>query len=483
MRINYKENRTAYFELLSKSQLEDLHIASLEVLERTGVKILSQEARDLLKKSGAIVAEHSEIVKIPSRLVERALASSVGHVSISDRNGKPSLHVGGYHSYFGTGSDTPFIIDGETGEKRKAIKEDIARASRLCDALPNIDFVMSMGLVSDVPSQSSFLHEFEAMIVNTKKPIIFCSRDRKDLLKAVEIAALVAGSFLKLQESPFIIHYAEPISPLTHYKDPLEQLAYCAENFIPIIYTPGLSAGATAPVTLAGAVVVANCENLSGLVIHQIINPGAPFIYGGTVTRLDMSDGAYTHGTPEHFLGSCARAALGHYYNLPIFGVAGRTDAKILDPQAGIEASISILMEALSGANLIHDMGYMATGQITSDDMIVMCDEIIALVKRLLRGFEVTPETLAVDVIDQVGPGGCFLDHDHTIMNFRKEFANLKCMDRKSLATWDKEGGLNFNEKVRRHVKKILNDYMPEQLDKELCKRIQTMVLLAEKET
>jgi trimethylamine---corrinoid protein Co-methyltransferase len=482
MRVNCRENKSPYFELLSQTQIEDLHVASLEVLERTGVKILSNSARELLKKAGAITNDTNDIVKIPSRLVDRALSSATHYITLANRSGEPFLKVGGYYSYFGTGSDTPYVLDGATGQKRKAVKDDVARASRLCDALSNIDFVMSMGLVSDVPTNASFLHEFEAMLLNTKKPILFCSKDRKDLSNAVEIAALVSGSLGKLQENPFIVHYAEPISPLTHYKDPLDQLEYCAQNFIPIIYTPGLAAGAAAPVTLAGAVVVVNCENLAGLVIHQLINPGAPFIYGGTVTRLDMSDGAYTHGTPEHFVGSCARAALGHYYNLPIFGVAGRTDSKILDAQAGIEASISILMEALSGANLIHDMGYMATGQITSDDMIVMCDEIIALVKRLLRGFEVSPETLALDVINQVGPGGCFLDHDHTFKHFRNEFLILKCMDRKSLATWDREGGESFAAKVRSRVEKILVEHKPEPLDKTLSDRIREMVLSAERD-
>jgi len=479
MRINYRANQTPFFQFFSTSQIEDIHNTTLEVLERTGVKIISTWAKDLLKNAGATVLNEN-IVKIPSRLVDRTLSSSSHRISLANRKGERQLNMEGYRSYFGTGSDTPFVLDGNTGERRRALKEDVARSARLCDALPNIDFVMSMGLVSDFSSQSSYLQEFVAMLLNTQKPIVFCSRDRKDLSKALEIASLVAGSMSKLQDNPFIVHYAEPISPLTHYQDPLEQLAYCAENWIPVIYTPGLSAGGTAPVTLAGAVVVANCENLAGLVIHQLVNPGAPFIYGGTVTRLDMATGAYTHGTPEHFLGSCARAALGHYYKLPIFGVAGRTDSKLLDPQAGIEASISILMEALSGANLIHDMGYMATGQVASDDMIVMCDEIIALVKRLLKGIEISTETLAKDVIHNVGPGGCFIDHDHTLIHFKKEFAILSCMDRVDLGSWVNEGKVSFTDRVRKRVEDILKEPTPEPLDKGLIQRINNIAHIPE---
>jgi trimethylamine--corrinoid protein Co-methyltransferase len=479
MRINYRSNQTPFFQFFSTSQIEDIHNTTLEVLERTGVKIMSPWAKDLLKNSGATVLDEN-IVKIPSRLVDRALSSSSHRISLANRKGERQLNLEGYRSYFGTGSDTPFVIDGNTGEKRQAIKEDVARSAKLCDALQNIDFVMSMGLVSDSSSQTSFLQEFVAMLLNTQKPIVFCSLNREDLSKAVEIASLVAGSMSKLQENPFIVHYAEPISPLIHHQDPLEQLAYSAENWIPVIYTPGISAGGSAPVTLAGAIVIANCENLAGLVIHQLVNPGAPFLYGGTVTRLDMATGEYTHGTPEHFLGSCGRAALGHYYKLPIFGVAGRTDSKLLDPQAGIEASISILMEALSGANLIHDMGYMATGQVASDDMIVMCDEIIALVKRLLRGIDISTETLAKDVIHNVGPGGCFIDHDHTLNHFKKEFSTLSCMDRMSLGSLEKGGTNSFTDRVRKKVEGILKEHTPEPLDKELIQRINDIAQIIE---
>jgi len=475
MRANYQANRSPFFQLLSTSQLEDLHNASMEVLERTGVRIMSPGTRELLKNAGARV-HNGDVVKIPASLVDRALASAPNRLVLANRKGERRLFIEGYRVYFGTGSDTPFVLDAGTGQRRKAVKEDVARAARLCDALPNIDFVMSMGLVSDVSSQSSFIHEFEAMLVNTQKPILFCSRDREDLSRAVEIGALVAGSMSNLQEKPFIVHYVEPISPLIHHKDPLEQLVYCAKNWIPVIYTPGVSAGGTGPVTLAGAVVLANCENLAGLVVHQLVNPGAPFIYGGTVTVLDMARGVYTHGAPEHYVGSCARAALGHYYNLPIFGVGGRTDAKIFDPQAGIEGSISILMEAFSGAHLVHDMGYMATGLVASDEMIAVCDEIIALVKRLLRSMEITTETLAVDVIHQVGPGGYFLDHDHTLANFRKEITSLRCMDRRSLSAWETEGKISFMDNIRKRVEKILNEHTPEPLEDGLLRRIEEMV-------
>jgi trimethylamine--corrinoid protein Co-methyltransferase len=231
-------------------------------------------------------------------------------------------------------------------------------------------------------------------------------------------------------------------------------------------------AGGTAPVSLAGTLAIGNAELLSGLVIAQLKRKGTPFIYGGTFTVMDMSTTIFSLGAPELSLLCGALADMAHYYKLPVFGAAGLTDAKVLDQQAGIEASMSCLLSALTGSNLVHDIGHMESGLAASYEMIVMCDEIVSMVKRVMKGVEVNDESLAVDLIDRVGPGGYFVAEEHTLRHFRAEQWRPQFLDRSNYYRWNKDGKLTLGDKLNRKVKKILNEYSPEPLDPELIKEI-----------
>ncbi len=456
-RSNYRANRTTQFRVLSDEQIEDIHLSVLEVLERTGIKVHSEEALAVYKKAGARVKGNQ--VWIPSWLVEEAVRRAPSRVTLCARDGRRTVLLEDHKIYYGTGSDCPSIRDLSTGEVRRFQKKDIEEAARISDFLPHIDFHMSLGLMSDVPTETYFRHQYVAMLRNCTKPIVFTSADRNCLSDIIEIASANSGGLDELQKNPTLCLYAEPSSPLNHSKNAIEKLLLAAEKRIPVIYTPCPIAGATVPMTLAGALVVAVADSLSGLVAAQFSAPGAPFIMGGVLSTMDMSSTIYTYGSPEFSLLEASLTDLAHFYRLPMFSTAGCSDSKIFDEQAAAEAMMSILASALSGANLIHDVGYLETGLIGSFEMLVAGDEYIAAAKHFAKGVEVNPDTLAVDVIHKVGPGGNFVAEEHTRRHFREVEWFPKLMDRQNLSNWQLSGSKTMRQRVNERAKEILSSH------------------------
>ena len=471
MKSSFQAYETPQFRILSDDQIYEIHLASLEILERTGVNVYEKEALSLLGDAGARIGKN-ERVRIPSYMVENALQTVPKRVTLCGRDGSRKVRLEGNKSYFGTGSDCPNILDSFTGKRRPMTKEDVAKAAQLCDYLPNIDFFMSLGLASDVPWDIYDKHQFEAMLFNTTKPIIFTAVDRTGMTGIIEMSSLVAGSEENLKKNPFICLYAEPVSPLMHVETAVRKLLLAAEKEIPVIYTPCPMSGATAPVTMAAALAQGNAECLSGLVIHQLKNPGAPFITGGVISIMDMNSLILSYGAPELHLLSAASTDIAHYYRLPMFSTAGCSDSKVLDQQAAAEASISCLMAALSGANLVHDVGYLEYALTGSYEMIVFSNEIIGMVKRILRGIKVTPETLTLDIIDKVGPEGNYIAEEHTVRNFRKEQWFPHLFNRKTYDDWVSEGKKTMGDRLTEEVKKILAEHKPAPLPEKLKSEI-----------
>ena len=469
------------FRVLSADDIDRIHTATLEVLERTGVDVLDQEALGMLRDAGARVTDGSR-VRIPAGLVEKAIETAPSSVTLHRRDGEPTVVLEGKRIYFGTGSDCPYLIDPFSGEKRLFTKEDVGRAALLCDGLTNIDFFMSVGLVSDVSAPVSDLHQFEAMLVNTEKPIVFTAHTRQGMADIIEMASMAVGGAEKLRRAPCIGLYAEPITPLRHYGPAVQKLLLAAEKEIPVIYTPCTMAGATSPVTLAGTLVTGNAEVLSGLVISQLKRPGAPFIGGGVISIMDMRAAILSYGCPELSLMSAAQADLCHHYQLPIFGTCGCSDAKVLDEQAAIESTMSCLMGALSGANLIHDIGFLEYALTGSFDMIVMTDEIIGMVKQIVSGIRLDDEALAVELIDKVGPGGHFVGEAHTARHFRQEHWIPRLMDRSNYESWQEAGGKTMRERVNERTKQILNEHRTRPLSEDCRGEISRLVASRERE-
>jgi trimethylamine--corrinoid protein Co-methyltransferase len=275
------------------------------------------------------------------------------------------------------------------------------------------------------------------------------------------IAAAAVGGADALRSRPFIIHYGEPISPLIHSPLGVDKLIFCAERGIPAAYVSGASAGATMPAPLGGAIALANAECLSGLVIHQLVAPGAPFIYGANVSVIDMATLGYVYGGPEFSLTNAAFADLARHYRLPVWGLAGASDAKTVDAQAGLEAMCSIMTAILARGNLVHDLGYIESGLTSSLEMVVVCDEIIEMLKILYRGVPTDRDRLALDVIDEVGPGGQFLDTDSTLRYFRTEHFMPRLLNRQNFTRWSQSGAQNLADRANARAREILSSHCP----------------------
>lgn len=479
MRSNYRANGTQNLEVLSHDQIKRILGAAKEVLERTGVVYYDEEAIETMKKAGCYVDGNR--VRIPAHLVEKALRTVPSKVTLSNsRTGKRAMELTGNNAYFGTGSDTPFFIDPYTQDRIPASKETVSMATKTIDALENMDFVMSLGIVQDVPQLVYDRHQFQAMVNNTSKPIVITANDVEGYADIIKMCEIVAGGEEELKRHPFMTLYAEPISPLQHAEDAAQKLILAGKKQLPVVYTPCIMAGGTVPATLAGAMTNGLAESLSGLVLNQQTNEGSPFIMGGVFTIMDMNTTIFSYGAPEFDLMMSALADISNYLDLPMFGTAGCTDSKIVDEQACIEDAISILMTAQSGANLNHDVGYIEHGNAASLENLVINNDLIGFARRIVKGIEVNEETLAVDLIDEVGPGGHFLGEEHTMKYFKKETYYPDLFKRQFYENWEDEGEKSLFDRANDKVKDILENYEPEPLPDDIQEKLQNVVDEAE---
>jgi trimethylamine--corrinoid protein Co-methyltransferase len=448
---------------LTEEQIKEIHLATLDLLETAGVRIMDDEGIQLLRHAGCRI-KRENVVQIPNWLVEESILSAPSRITLYNRKGEEAMPLEGNKVYFGLGTDLINTYDLKTGKLRPSRLEDVANAARVADYLDGIDFIASYALPREVPTNMMYIECFRVMFQNSVKPIFFTAAGREDLSVIIEMAEAVAGGEDRLREKPFLIHYSEPTSPLSHSRGALRKLFLCADKGIPINYTPAMLSGASGPVTLAGAITVANAEALSGIVLHQLRSKGAPIISGFVVTLMDMLTSTASYGAPDFRLTHSACSDLYHYYGIPMWGTAGCSDTNCLDQQGAMEAAISILLAALEGANLVHDIGYMGQGLIGNPAAIVMCSEIIGYVKRIIQGIDMSRERIGLEVIRQVGPGGNFLMDKRTRNLHRQEHWRPKFLNRDSPEIWKEKGGKSYGNICTEKAIQILETHKPEPL-------------------
>jgi len=428
-----------------------------------------------MKEAGAeVIDEH--LVKLPSGLVENAVATAGKREVIADRTGRRAMILEGDNVYFGPGSDNPMTIDLETGAHRTSVLADVVKAARVSDALPNIDFLMSFALASDVRYKAEDAHHFEAMINNSTKPITVTALDLEALKTIHRMCCVVCGGEEKFRQNPFIILYEQPHSPLKHAQHSLDKLIFCTEKGIPVLYASTPSIGAASPVTLGGSFVLNMAEYLTALVLVQQVKKGATLVFGGGPTTLDMKTTVYSYSAPETMLSLSVRKELGEYLGIPVFNAGGFSDSQVPDQQAALECATSLIYAALSGGNLIHDVGYLASGMTSSIEMLTIADEQIAQVKRYLRSFALDKESLAVDLIDEVGPEGDFLATDLTLNRFREEVWAPTIIDRTIHDNWAAAGSRTLRDRAREKALGLLKSHTPRGLPEDVKKEIRGIV-------
>jgi trimethylamine--corrinoid protein Co-methyltransferase len=314
------------------------------------------------------------------------------------------------------------------------------------------------------------------MAENSSKPIVSTAECRNDLREMCRIAETIRGGEDKLRAQPYFTHYVEPISPLKHPFTSLDKLLYCAEKHIPAIYSPAPLSGATAPITIAGHVAQGLAECFCGLVIHQLKAEGAPFLMGMGPAVLDMATSQSSYNAPEYYLAYLAAIEMSHYYDLPSWGYAGTSDSQIPDSQAALEAALITFLSTMSGANMNHDLGYLDFGRAGSLEMVVIMDEIIDQLRRLQRGILVNDDELGLDVIQEIGPGGQFLTHNHTLKHFRTTQWRPRLICREGYEKWEESGSRSLLDRARYRLKEIFETHRPLPIPPEKAQVIRNLV-------
>jgi len=461
------------FPRLSEEECRRMHEASLEILESMGVRLDLEEAVDMLKKTGASVID-GNVVRVPSHLVEKVLKTAPKQVTLYDRQGNQAMPVGGNRCFYGPGSDCLNIIDHRTGERRDPVLKDLEEGIRLCDSLENIDFVMSMVLPADVDKALADRYQMEAMLTYTTKPIIFVTYEMSGCRDAVRMAEAVAGGPDALRKKPMIACYINAVSGVHHNKEALQKLLFLASKNLPALYIPASTAAITSPVTPAGSVAMDYAGVLVGLVLSQLKSEGTPVIVtgmppGGT---FDMRTMVTSYCEPERTI----TQAMSHFYNLPMFSIAGASESKVVDQQAAAEAALSLVVETLAGGNIIHDLGYLESGLTFSLVQLAICDEIASWIKGFIKKFEVNDETLALDVMAEVGPEGQFLDTNHTLKHYKDRWYP-SLFERGNYQSWLEKGGKTLAERAADKIEQLLAVHklepLPDKIKGELRRIVQ----------
>jgi trimethylamine--corrinoid protein Co-methyltransferase len=459
-------------QVINEAQIAQLHEATLDVLQRTGVKITHPRALEILSAAGVRV--NGGRVKMPGWLVEDAIRKAPSRIVLGTRTGKRTVFLELDKSFFGPSLDCVDYMDPKTHARVRFNSEHVKVTAALCDALPNFQWCMTIGMAEDVPADIADRIIARNVFEHCEKPLVFCCKDTNSVKDTYEMALLLCGGKENFDEAPTVVHYSEPISPLVYFDPAMDKLIYCAENRIPLINFPAPQCCGSSPATFAGALVQASAESLSGLVVHQLVNPGAPFIYGAFTTIMDMRTTIFSYGAVEMSLMTAAMAQMAQYYRLPFFGTAGATDAKFCDAQAGAEAALQILSAAAAGSGLVHDCSsWMDHGSVASPEFMVLVHDIVDSVNHFMEGIPVTEETLALDVIHRVGPGGHYLQDAHTLDHFRK-IKYSEIFDRMVQDQWKAAGAKTFEKRLQEVTLKKMA-HRPEPLPEETIKALDEM--------
>ncbi len=472
-------SNNAHLQCLSQGQRREIYRAAVQVLKETGIVIYSPQALDILAQAGARIEDSRAYLS--DALIETARLAAPTSFTLHSHDGSKDLEIRPRHVHYGPSITATHFVDPRTGERRHFYRDDAVSVARVCDALAHIDYVAAQGTLNDVHPDLVEVHEFAILLTHSVKPVMAWSNTLEGCRDIHRVAACVAGNREELTNRPRYFFLGCSISPLTIPGEVADQLIYCARRAIPYVFGPCPMCGATTPSTLASTLVVATAECLAALVLAQTVRPGAPFIAGGSLGTMDMRRATMPYGAPELSLLCAAETSIIHDLSLPVWSTAGVSDAKTIDEQAVMEGAMGVVVAALSGADLIHNVGFIEGCLTGSLQHLVMMDEAIGYAKRILRGIEVTPETLALDWIARVGPGGNFLSTEHTLKYCKKEFWYPRLFDRQTREGWEQSGGKGMADRVQARLNDILDAHPAPLLDPDIQAGIEDILTAAER--
>ena len=461
--------------ILSPEDVDKIHRASLRVIEAAGVRFPSPRALDIWRSHGAEVDAGSMVVRAPGRLIEEAIRKAPPVYTLAARNPALDLPLDGNHVYVGTDGCGVEVIDIRTGERRRSVLHDVEDIARVADCLDEVAFHWVPVSAQDCPPESRGLHELLAIWKNSTKHVqtesIYSGSEAR---AAAEMAAVLAGGKDALRKRPLLSIMECTISPLAHDGGSLDAALVGAEFGLPVGFMSMASGASSAPATLAGNLVVANAEVLSGLALIELAYPGAPVFYAAAQTVMDLRTGAYTGGGPEDFLFGAATNRLADFYRVPLSMGSFGTGAKEPNWQAGLENSLSTFMSSMARSDMLLGVGLLNGSTVWSFAQMIMDCEIFGIIAKVLEGIAVNEETLAVEAIREVGPGGTFLTHGHTKKHMRELWLN-SFLDRRPWSVWEKkrDGAPDW---ALDKAKSILETHRPAPLNPELEQELRRII-------
>jgi trimethylamine---corrinoid protein Co-methyltransferase len=466
-------------QLLSKEEQDRVHAASLDLLEQVGMAVMDMEALELLAGAGAKVDFATRRVRFPASLVQYALEKAPSEVKLYGRDINQLVHLRQGSVYYSTSGYAVWVYDPATGTRREMSKEDLAWITRLADGLDQVDIYALLGTPVDAPPETNDRYQLAIALANTRKHIWNTAYGKEGVEDAFRMATAVRGSQEALRQYPLFTLDLTTLSPLQLDERQASTMIAGARLWIPIGASPGPIGGATAPVTLAGTLTQANAEFLGALVLCQVVQPGIPVIYTQWTRSLDMASGSVAMGGPEFSLLRIATAEMARYYELPSRGGGMMTDSKAADAQMGMEKLMNCLMASLAGLNVVAGVGQTDFINTVRVDQMFIDNEMISLVKRVCRGIQVNEDTMALDAIKQVGPGGNYLAAEHTVANFRKELWFPRLFDRKIWAVWEEEGATDIAGRAGQRVASARQNVPP--LEEAVSKEVWDIVAQADR--
>lgn len=459
--MNLRDLSGALYAPLSPHEIETIHDASLTILEKTGITYESglDATLEMLAGEGVTLDRDRARVTFPRNLVIEQAAKAPEQVILYGRDKNNDLDLTKHRVHLGTGGAAIKILDLENGDARPTTLNDLYQLGRLVDALDNIHFFLRPCIPTDIPEAAYDVNVFYACLKATAKHVMAGVNDEKGFYNVLDLASLVAGGPEKLKANPFIsIITSFAISPLKLCTQSTLIMQECVRNRIPVALSSAPMAGSTSPLTMAGTLAQLHAEQLAGIAICQLTNPGAPILYGGIPGMANLRNLGYLGGAVECGMMNAAIHQLSHHIKVPNYNSAGLTDSKLPDTQAGWEKAMTTLLAAMGGSNYIHHAAGMLESMLTvAYEQYVIDDEIIGMCCKVLNGIKVDEEHLALKTIDEVGPGGTFITSAHTLNHMRSEyFSGNGVTDQNSRESWIEYGSQDTRTRAREIARKIL---------------------------
>ncbi|MEJ2285056.1 MAG: trimethylamine methyltransferase family protein [Desulfobacterales bacterium] len=483
--MNYKGYSGGIYKPLSENDVEVIHDASLEILEKTGFTYESgiDETLTMLENAGASVERTSDRIYFPRDLILEQTAKAPAQVVLYSRDGQYDLSLSENRVHLGTGGAAIKILDLETGDPRPSTLNDLYLLGRLVDRLKNIHFFLRPCIPTDISESEYDVNIFYACLKSTAKHVMSGVNDVSGLHRVIDLAAMVAGGKAQLQARPFVsVITSFAISPLKLCTQSTLIMQEAIRNRIPVALSAAPMSGSTSPVTMSGTLAQLHAEQMAGICICQLTNPGAPLLYGGIPGRANLASMGYLGGAVECGMMNAAIHQLANHIRVPNYKSSGLSDSKIPDAQAGWEKAATTLLAAMGGSNFVHHAAGMLESMLTvAYEQYVIDDEIIGMCGRVLKGIEVDSEHLALDVIEAVGPGGNFMLADHTVDHLRSEYyLGNGIADQTNREQWENNGSLDARARGRQIAKKILAEeersYIPPKMDQAIREKFNILL-------